>query len=123
MNTSTASPRTAHSHSRLAVMSIAAFLFIAVLFGVVLTSGAQAYTYNNEEINFVNMLNDYRAANGLSPLLVSDMISEAAYRHNHDMAKYAFFSHYSEHSDWFAVNATPWDRMTASGYDFNTSKG
>lgn len=123
MTTSIASPRTTHSHSRLLVTSIAAFVFIAVLFGVVLTSAAQAATYTNEEITFVNMLNDYRAANGLAPLLVSDMISEASYRHNHDMAKYGFFDHYSLHSDWFATNATPWDRMTASGYDFYTSKG
>jgi uncharacterized protein YkwD len=123
MNTSIASPRTAHLHWRLMAMSIAAFLFVAVLFGVVMPSGAQAYSYSQEEINFVNMLNDYRAANGLSPLLVSDMISEATYRHNHDMAKYGFFSHYSVQSDWFATNATPWDRMAASGYNFNTSKG
>jgi uncharacterized protein YkwD len=124
MNTSTASLKSAHSHSRLALLSIAALLFVAVLFGVVMTSGAQAATtYSNEEAAFVNMLNDYRAANGLAPLLVSDLISEACYRHNHDMAKYAFFDHTSLHSDWFAVNALPWDRMAASGYNFYTSKG
>ena len=124
MNTSLASLRTAHSLSRLAILSIAALLFVAVLFGVVLTSGAQAATtYSDEEVAFVNMLNDYREAHGLSTLLVSDMISQACYRHNHDMAKYAFFDHYSLQSDWFATNALPWDRMSASGYTFYTSKG
>jgi uncharacterized protein YkwD len=123
MNTSIASPRTTHSHSRLMVTSIAAFLFIAALFGAVLTSTAHAATYTDEEIAFVNLLNNYRVANGLSPLLVSDEISEASYRHNHDMAKYGFFDHYSLHSDWFATNATPWDRMAASGYDYYTNKG
>jgi uncharacterized protein YkwD len=123
MNASIAIPRTTHSHSRLVLMTMAAFLFVAVLFGVVLTSAAQAATYSAEEITFVNMLNDYRVANGLAPLLVSDMISEASYRHNHDMAKYAFFDHYSLHSDWFATNASPWDRMAASGYNFYTTKG
>ena len=124
MNTSIATPTTAHSRPRLALLSIAALLFVAVLFGVVMTSGAQAATtYSGQEIAFVNMLNDYREAHGLAPLRVSDMISQACYRHNHDMAKYAFFDHYTLHSDWFAVNALPWDRMAASGYTFYTDKG
>ena len=123
METSIARPRIARSHSRLVLTCIAAMLFTSVLFGVLLTSGAQAYSYTNEEASFVNMLNEYRVTNGLSPLLVSDLISEACYRHNHDMAKYSFFSHYSEKSDWFAANALPWDRMTLSGYDFHSSKG
>jgi uncharacterized protein YkwD len=124
MHTSTATPKITRSHSRLLVTALAAFLFVGVLFGVVLTPGAQAATsYSDQEIAFVNLLNDYRAANGLAPLLVSDMISQACYRHNHDMAKYAFFSHYSTKSDWFAANATPWDRMALSGYNYNTSKG
>ena len=123
MSTMIADPRTAHSHSRAALLSVAALLFVSVLFGVVLTSGAQAATtYSADETAFVGLINGYRAANGLSPLLVSDMISEACYRHNHDMAKYAFFDHYSLQSDWFAVNAPPWDRMSASGYTYNTSK-
>ena len=40
------------------------------------------------------------------------------------MAKYGFFDHYTRiGSDWFAVGASPWDRMAASGYAFNTYKG
>ena len=123
MDASIARPRITKSHSRLAIISLAAMLFVALLFGVLLTSGAQAYSYTNEEATFVSLLNEYRVANGLSPLLVSDLISEACYRHNHDMAKYKFFSHYSETSDWFATDAPPWDRMSLSGYDFYTSKG
>jgi uncharacterized protein YkwD len=123
VSTSIASPSTAHPRWRLLVMAITALVFAAVLLGVVLTSGAQAATYTDEEITFVNMLNDYRAANGLASLLVSDMISEACYRHSHDMAKYGFFDHSSLQSDWFATNATPWDRMAASGYGYRTSMG
>jgi uncharacterized protein YkwD len=123
METSFAMPRVAKSHSRLVIIAIAALLFMAVIFGVLLTSGAQAYTYSNEEAIFVNLLNEYRVAHGVSPLLISDLISEACYRHNHDMAKYSFFSHYSTRSDWFATDALPWDRMALSGYDFYTSKG
>ncbi len=123
MDTSFARPRIAKSHSRLAIICFAGMLLVVLLFGVLLTSGAEAYSYANEEATFVNLLNEYRVANGLSPLLVSDLLSEACYRHNHDMAKYSFFSHYSEKSDWFATNALPWDRMSLSGYDFYTSKG
>ena len=124
MRTSILRSRTGLSHSRLVGLCIAALLVFAVLFGTVLTPGAQAaVSYGDQEIAFVNLLNNYRVANGLSPLLVSDMISEACDRHNSDMAKYKFFSHYSVKSDWFATNASPWDRMAASGYNYNTSKG
>ena len=123
MDTSVARPRIAKSHSRLGIICFAGILLVVLLFGLLLTSGAEAYSYTNEEATFVNLLNEYRVANGLSPLLVSDLVSEACYRHNHDMAKYSFFSHYSEKSDWFATNALPWDRMSLSGYDFYTSKG
>ena len=39
------------------------------------------------------------------------------------MGKYRFFAHNTVQSDWFAVGATPWDRMAASGYNYNTYKG
>ena len=124
MTTSIVSARNALSHRRLVGLSVAAILVFAVLFGTVLTPGDQAaVSYSDQEIAFVNLLNNYRVANGLSPLLVSDMISEACDRHNSDMAKYKFFGHYSVKSDWFATNASPWDRMAASGYTYNTSKG
>ena len=124
MRASIVSPRTVPSHSQLVGLFIAALLLFAVLFGALFTTGAQAVvSYSEQEIAFVNLLNDYRAANGLSPLLVSDMISEACDRHNSDMAKYRFFDHYSLKSDWFATNASPWTRMSLSGYGYSTSKG
>jgi hypothetical protein len=82
-----------------------------------------APSYSDKEVAFVELLNDYRAAKGLSPLLVSDLISEACDRHSSDMGKYKYFSHYTKESDWFAVNATPWDRMAESGYTYYTNKG
>ena len=103
-----------------AVSLIAAVL----LLGVVLVSPAQAVSYSAEEIAFVEMLNDYRASNGLDALLVSDLISEACDRHGSDMGKYGFFDHYTTGgSDWFEIGSSPWVRMAASGYDFNTYKG
>jgi hypothetical protein len=82
-----------------------------------------AATYNAEEVAFVQLLNDYRTAQGVQPLLVSDALSDAAAKHNSDMAKYGFVSHTTGGSGWFAVGASPWDRMAASGYSFNTWKG
>ena len=99
-------------------------VLLALLAGAVLASPAKAaVSYSSEEIAFVKLLNDYRVSNGLQPLLVSDMISEACDRHNSDMGKYRFFDHYTQGSDWFAIGASPWDRMAASGYDYNTYKG
>jgi uncharacterized protein YkwD len=123
MSTCIMSPVVARSRLRILGLSIAALLVCAVFLGSVFAGGAQAaVSYSTQEIAFLNSLNQYRAANGLQPLLLSDALSEASDRHNHDMAKYKFFSHYSVRSDWFAANATPWTRMSASGYTYNTNK-
>ncbi len=84
------------------------------LFG--LGQAQAAVSYSADEIAFVQLLNDYRLSQGVPALLVSDTLSEAGDRHNSDMAKYRFFDHYTKGSDWFPYNATPWDRMAASGY-------
>ncbi|MHB9148987.1 MAG: S-layer homology domain-containing protein [Thermoleophilia bacterium] len=102
---------------------VMAVLVIAALFAFIFPVAAQAVTYTSQEIEFVRLINEYRAANGLGTLLVSDMISDAATKHNLDMGKYAFFDHTTQGSDYFAVGASPWDRMAASGYDYNTYKG
>lgn len=104
---------------------LATAVLVMFLLGVVLASPAEAaVSYSAEEIEFVRILNEYRVNNGLQPLLVSDMISEACDRHNSDMGKYRFFDHYTQNgSDWFAVGASPWDRMALSGYTYNTYKG
>jgi len=101
------------------VITLAAALSI----GLALSAPAQAVSYSSEEIAFVRILNDFRVSLGLEPLLLSDTISLACERHSSDMAKYNFFSHYTEASDWFPVGASPWDRMAACGYGYNTYKG
>ena len=124
MPTTTVSyPVGVHSRMRVFGLAIAGLLACALLLGFVLAGPAQAArTYSAQETAFINSLNQYRVSKGLQPLLLSDEISEASYRHNHDMAKYKFFSHYSVKSDWFASNASPWTRMSASGYTYSTSK-
>jgi hypothetical protein len=122
MPTCIKNPAAPRHRLRIFGLSLTTLLVCAVLLGSVFAGGAQAArSYNSQETAFVGLINQYRAANGLQPLLLSDAISEASYRHNHDMAKYKFFSHYSVKSDWFAANATPWTRMAASGYSYNTS--
>jgi uncharacterized protein YkwD len=124
MSTCSMSPVVTRSRLRILGLSLAGLLVCAVLLGSVFTGGAQAArSYNSQETAFINTLNQYRASKGLQPLLLSDELSESSYRHNHDMAKYKFFSHYSVKSDWFAANATPWTRMAASGYDYSTNMG
>lgn len=99
------------------------FVALAALLAFSPLSTAQAVSYSAEEVAFAKLLNDYRASNGLEPLLVSDALSEAGDRHCSDMGKYNFFSHTTAASDWFPVGATPWDRMAASGYTYRTAKG
>lgn len=97
----------------------AVFLCVLAVFPV----GALARTYSAQEVAFVQLINDYRQQRGLSRLLVSDLLSDAARKHSSDMGKYSFFSHTTVASDYFPVNSTPWVRMAACGYGFNTYKG
>ncbi len=122
MGTCMPSPRSTRSPLRILGLTLAVVLVLAMLLGFAFTARAQAaVSYSDQELAFINLLNNYRSTNGLQPLLLSDMITEACDRHNSDMAKYSFFNHYSLASDWFAYNASPWDRMAMSGYAFNTS--
>jgi len=74
-----------------------------------------------EEVEFVRLINQYRVANGAGPLLVSDPVALAAFKHNRDMATYGFFSHTTAKSSVFPVGSQPWDRMRATGYNYNTT--
>ena len=106
------------------------YLWVAVAVLAVLISGvaageksARATAYDAEELNFLQLINDYRKDNGLGPLLLSDTLSVASERHSHDMARYHFFAHITAASSYYAVGAEPWDRMRAEGYDYNTFMG
>jgi uncharacterized protein YkwD len=94
--------------------------------------------YSAVELEFVRLLNDYRAGQGLEPLLLSDVLTVAADRHSSDMAAYGFVNHYTGYyrtsggkdralkgtrSDYFATGADPVERMTACGYDYSTAMG
>ena len=86
-------------------------------------SGGAATAYDDEELEFLGLINDYREENGLRPVILSDTLTVAAERHSKDMAAYGFFAHNTAQSSYYQDGAEPWDRMEAEGYDHNTAKG
>lgn len=77
---------------------------------------AQARTYDSEELEFLRLINNYRAQNGLSTLQASDVAAEAAARHSLDMGRFGFFSHTTVKSSYFPAGSSPWDRLRLTGY-------
>lgn len=104
-------------------LPLAALLVVA--FSVLATgpSGRAATAYDAEEEQFLRLINDYRAENGLRSLTLSDTLTRASERHSRDMAEYDFFAHNTERSSYYPNGARPWNRMEAEGYDYNTAKG
>ena len=72
--------------------------------------------YDAEEIAFVEALNRYRVEVGVQPVELSETLTLAAERHNHDMSTYDFLSHATEESEWFEPGDMPWDRACDCGY-------
>ena len=100
-------------------------VILAVLFAALVAHGeSEAATgYDAEELRFLRLINEYRANNGVAPLILSDTLAVPAERHSEDMAGYDFFAHNTERSSYYPAGSEPWDRMAAEGYDYNTFKG
>ena len=98
---------------------------VAVSFAMLVTGerGQAATAYDDEELRFLRLINDYRDENGLRPVILSDTLTASSERHSKDMAKYSFFAHNTEQSSYYPDGAQPWDRMEAEGYYYNTAKG
>ena len=79
-------------------------------------SPASALAYDAQEMAFLGLINDYRADHGRGPLVLSDQLSLTAGRHATDMAKYNFFAHETEQSDFYPAGYRVWDRLKADGY-------
>ena len=120
----TSSPRRRYPNTKTLVGLLGA-LILALFLSLSLLSGPALATSNNsEELAFVVLINQYRVSQGLQPLLLSDLLSDSSQKHSSDMGKYDFFDHYTAGgSDFFPLNASPWDRMAACGYNYNTTKG
>lgn len=73
-----------------------------------------------EEARFLQSINDYREANGLQPLLLSETLSVAARRHSEDMGRYDFVAHDTVRSSYYPAGSSFDERMAAEGYDYDT---
>ncbi len=97
----------------------ASTLLLALLFLVIMAGAAApaAFAYDSEELAFLTLINNYRAQNGLPGLTLSPKLSNASEAHSADMAIRNYFSHTG--SD----GSSPWDRIRAAGYTYNTYLG
>lgn len=106
---------------RLWVLAVMALALLSTL--AFAGTGSAATAYDAEELRFLELINEYRAQNGLEPVILSDTLTVAAEHHSQDMAQYGFFAHNTESSSYYPTGSKPWDRMEAEGYDYNTAKG
>ena len=78
---------------------------------------AADYCAEPEELAFLKLINDYRAQNGVGPLVLSQTLGAASEHHSIDMATNNYFSH-------TLSDGTSWDQnMTAHGYTYSTYRG
>lgn len=102
---------------------IALLITVAYLLPFSTESGQADTAYDAEELEFLALINEYRAENGLGKLVLSDDLTVAAERHNEDMGEFGFFAHDTAQSSYYSPGSEPWDRMSAEGYDYNAFKG
>jgi hypothetical protein len=76
-----------------------------------------AFAYETEEITFLNLINNYRQSIGVRTLQMNQKLFNASEAHSTDMGVNSYFAHNS------LDGRTPWDRIRAAGYTFNTSLG
>jgi len=74
------------------------------------TAGPSHVCADSEESAFLQLINEYRAQNGLGPLALSQSLNVAADVHSQDMATSNIFSHTGSNGSSFV------DRLTAAGY-------
>jgi uncharacterized protein YkwD len=88
-----------------------------------LGASSQAYCADAEEIELLNEINDYRAANGLAPLTLSATLGAAADHHSESMASFNYFDpSHDLHFEGAAQDETViWQENIANfGYPDNT---
>ena len=79
----------------------------------------QARAAGVEEQRLLELINGYRQANGVSPLVPSGVMSMSAARHSEDMAAHDFFSHSTRESSYYPGGSGPADRAAREGYPTN----
>lgn len=102
------------------VMAVAIALTTAITLAPAQPAAAIAtsqYCMEPEEVAFLGLINQYRAQNGLGPLVASQTVGAAAEHHSLDMATNDYFSH-------TLANGQKWsDAMRDHGYTYNTYRG
>lgn len=96
--------------------SIAAALAGASPKGAAWAHSASDYCADAPEQEFLKLINDHRAANGLGKLSMGQRIGAAAQHHSADMANRNYLSHTTQ-----GTGEGPRERMVAHGYPANTT--
>jgi uncharacterized protein YkwD len=103
---------------RLRIVAVVAVVVTAAMASFVIPSTTYASpSLDASESELCGLINEYRAANGLQPLMVSQDLNEASDWHTDDMVA----NNYLSHTDSLGRNA--FQRMAAFGYNHATSKG
>lgn len=79
-------------------------------------TASAAVSYDTEELAFLRLINQHRAAAGRTPLLLSDQLSLTAEQHGLDMGTRDFFSHTTVSSSRYAAGSEFWQRLEFDGY-------
>ncbi|HEX2052596.1 MAG TPA: CAP domain-containing protein [Actinomycetota bacterium] len=104
------------TRTRIIAGSITVALLVAGFF-VVSTTTTAAIALDAEEAAFCRLINDYRAQNGLGPLMVSEKLTAAADWYATDMATQNYFN--PDHTD--SEGRTVKQRIVDFGYTYSTS--
>lgn len=93
------------------------YFFRPLLVFLCLLSAAGAQTLDTEQLNFLTLINNYRAQNGAGPLQISLTLQQSSQWMSEDMAAKNYFSHTD------SLGRDPFTRMAAFGYSYGTYKG
>lgn len=104
---------TVPSSTGLVLLVALIFLMLAAL---VLPGVAQAADFDQEELSFLEQINEYRAANGAGKLMLSPQLSKSAARHAADMGNFGYFSHDTQQSNYYPNGYKYYQRLRADGY-------
>lgn len=92
-------------------------ILLAIYLALILNVSLCYSDLDSEKSAFLVLINQYRQANGKGILKISSALTTAAQLHSEDMAAHNYFAHES------LDGRTPWDRMRAAGYNYNTWYG
>jgi uncharacterized protein YkwD len=110
------------TQKRLITIALTAFAVVSAFVALAVAEGKESTVVASTQLDppeaeFMQILNNYRAQNGLGPVLIDPSIQAAAEWMSTDMGVNNYFSHTD------STGGSPWDRMCDHGYCYNTWKG